>query len=388
MSSGPALAVASRAPADPDGRSPDLRADLDAVLGPVPPDADGCAVWRALGTGGLLDRFYAPGRPGHRIDPDALATTLSTLDAARPPGVTLSVLVQASTAVPLLAEFAAGSPPATEALKRVLSGAATVALAATDAGAGSDLTALATTVESGADGVLTVSGTKRWITGATRADHLLVLARQRPGRHFTCFSWVLVPAGAPGVTVTAADTDLFGGSGVGHVELDRVRLPGARLLGRTGLGLPLFARRMATERLAGALWAVALCRRVIADTRARLLRRHVADAPLWHSDAVRQRLARCLTEVVKLDALCRVLGPAAVDSDGAAGALLKAAVGPTVEVVLAECAQLQGADGFAVGGAQRLRAEAAVFGIGGGTTEVVLGVVADHVDAILRRIDR
>ncbi len=45
---------------------------------------------------------------------------------------------------------------------------------------------------------------------------------------------------------------------------------------------------------------------------------------------------------------------------------------------------MAGADGFGADGRQLLRAEAAVFGIGGGTTEVVLETVADHLDGVLR----
>jgi citronellyl-CoA dehydrogenase len=234
------------------------------------------------------------------------------------------------------------------------------------------------------DDGLTVTGTKRWITSATTADWFLVLARHRPGRHFTNFTWVLVPADADGVRVSPADTDLFDGAGLGHLEFDRVRLGREHLVGRPGRGLAGFARQIAVERLAGALWAVALCTRVLTDTRSRLVDRTVADEPLWRSDSVRQRFATCLVLVRQLNALCAELGERIAERhDTAAAALLKASVGLTADRVLAECAQLQGSGGFAVDGAQRLRAQAAVFGIGGGTTEVVLSAVADAADRLL-----
>ncbi|MFD7660968.1 acyl-CoA dehydrogenase family protein, partial [Actinosynnema sp. NPDC059797] len=261
---------------------------------------------------------------------------------------------------------------------------ATTALAATDEAAGSDLTALGTEVAVEGD-ELVVRGAKRWITNATHATWLLVLARRRPGPHFTNFSWVLVPADAPGVTVRPADTDLFAGGGVGHLQFDDVRVPADHLVGRPGRGLAGFARHIAVERLAGALWAVALCRRAL-DAAKRSL---TAREGLWQLDGVRQRFATCLVQVHQLRALADGLAERiATDHDGTAGALLKASVGLTVDRVLAECAHLHGAEGFTAAGPHLLRAEAGVFGVGGGVTEVVLGGVADQADRLLAELAR
>jgi alkylation response protein AidB-like acyl-CoA dehydrogenase len=138
--------------------------------------------------------------------------------------------------------------------------------------------------------------------------------------------------------------------------------------------MPGFLRQVAAERLGGALWAVALARRVLHQTRDRL-----QPGPLWSNESVRQRFGRCLLEYRKLVALCRrVDGLTTLD-----GLLLKAAATQTLELVLAECAQLHGADGFADGGIQHLRAEAAMFGIAGGVTELMLAGIADHADTLL-----
>jgi citronellyl-CoA dehydrogenase len=58
----------------------------------------------------------------------------------------------------------------------------------------------------------------------------------------------------------------------------------------------------------------------------------------------------------------------------------------TVAHVRGECAHMPGAHGFATGGAQELRAQAALFGLGGGTTEVVLSVLGDSADAVLAEL--
>ncbi|WP_030823988.1 acyl-CoA dehydrogenase family protein [Streptomyces hygroscopicus] len=341
-----------------------------------------------LAAAGALTELYGP-RPTGRVDPRTLRRLLAEAAASRPQGTVLALLVQLATALPLLTETAA-TPTATAVRDAALDGRALLALAATDAQAGSDLTALTTTVDAvdadggaGGDKVV-VNGTKRWVTSALTADHALVLARHRPGRHFTNFTWVLVPLTAPGVTVRPAGTELFHGSGVGHLDLSGVALSRDHLLGRTGRGLALFARHLAVERLASAAWAIELCRGAIADTDRRLRARQVDDAPLRESASVRQRLADCAVRTRSLHALWTDSCDRIADGhDATAAAVLKAASGTTVERVMTVCAQLQGADGFGTGGIQHLRAEAAVFAIGGGATEVVLDTVAGRLDTVL-----
>ncbi|MGW7545600.1 acyl-CoA dehydrogenase family protein [Streptomyces sp. NPDC054770] len=354
----------------------------------LPPGADARSVVAALGRTGVTDRLY-PSGPAGALDAVLLRRLLAEADARGPQGLVLALLVQLATAVPLLADTASTSV-AEKVLRSALDGEALLALAATDEGTGSDLAGLGTRVriaDPGADdggAPVTVDGGKRWVTSATTADHALVLARHRPGRHFTSFTWVLVPLDAPGVTIRPANTTLFQGSGVGHVEFRDVRLGREHLLGRPGRGLALFARHIAVERLASAAWGVELCRRVIAGTARHLGRRHVDGTPLDRHPSVRQRLAECTVRTAALHALWTTsYDRIATGHDGAAAAVLKAASGTVAEHVLGVCAQLQGADGFVSGGIQQLRSEAALFGIGGGATEVVLDTVADRLLPVL-----
>lgn len=349
----------------------------DLLVAAAPAGRTSCArsTWAELGAAGRISGVYRDHRPERGVDPARLREILGSLDARGDIGVVLSACVQLATVLPLLAESAPGSLAAAE----TLSGMAVTALAATDVAPGSDLTALGTRVESIGDGVV-VTGEKRWITNATIADWLLVLARRRPGPHFSNFSWVLVPADAPGVSVEPADTGLFTGSGVGHIRLDAVALPAGAVIGGAGRGLPAFARHIAVERLAGGLWASAVCHRALSVTKKWLTGR----GDLWHRESVRENFARALVLARQLDALAVVLGPSIAERhDHAAAALLKASAGITVDQVLGQCAHLQGAQGFSTSGLQRLRAEAAVFGIAGGATEVVLAGVADQADRLL-----
>ncbi|MFJ9850455.1 acyl-CoA dehydrogenase family protein [Streptomyces sp. NPDC101150] len=368
-----------------DGRPPSTATGF-AALDALPRTADGAQVWAALGRAGLITRAYRDGAIETGIDPGGLADLLTAVDARCSLAATLSVSVQLATALPVLAT--GRTPSARRALERALTGRATVALAATDVTAGTDLTALRTQVRI-EDDALEVSGEKDWIANTTTAESFLVLARHRAGRHFTDFTWVLVPADAPGVTVRPADTALFADSGVGHVTFEGVRLDRDQVIGRVGFGLPLFARHIATERLAGAQWGVALCRRILADTHRRLSGRPHGTGTLWDLPAVRQRFAACLLRVRELHALvAEYAEPVAVHHDATAAATLKAAAGATVNHVLTECGQLWGAAGFTTGGIQEIRAQAALFGIGGGANEVVLGTLADAAESVLAGLTR
>src|SRR5215217_6038433 len=200
-------------------RGADMNAYREALAG-LAPDSPGTHVWKTLGSAGALARVYLDGEPNRGVDPVALGRLLAAVDERASLGSTLAVCVQVATCLPLLAS---GGPPATTLLRSALHGEAVVALAATDETAGSDLTALRTTVDIHEDEVV-LDGCKRWICNATQCDAALVLARIRPGRQLTNFAWVLVPINTEGVTVSAADTEFFGGSGTGHLQFHQVRL--------------------------------------------------------------------------------------------------------------------------------------------------------------------
>jgi methoxymalonate biosynthesis protein len=106
------------------------------------------------------------------------------------------------------------------------------AVAFSEPQAGSDLSAMTTTVTEDGDEVV-VSGRKVWTTAAHYADQLVVF-----GLHADGAVAVLVPADAPGVRVERI-TDPLGCRAAGHanVTLDAVRLPRTRLLGGAGSAL-------------------------------------------------------------------------------------------------------------------------------------------------------
>jgi alkylation response protein AidB-like acyl-CoA dehydrogenase len=103
-----------------------------------------------------------------------------------------------------------------------------------EAQAGSDLSAMTTTIERDGDSIV-VTGRKVWVTAAHYADLLVVFGRYENGA-----AAVVVPAGTPGVRVVRVPEPM-GCRSAGHadIELDEVRLPATALLGGVAQSLPL-----------------------------------------------------------------------------------------------------------------------------------------------------
>jgi methoxymalonate biosynthesis protein len=184
-----------------------------------------------------------------------------------------------------------GGPAQQERFLSALATGATAAVAFSEAGAGSDLSAMTTTVtldgDDGADVV--VSGAKVWVTGAAYADHVLVIGRYGDGG-----AAVVVPANAPGVTVTRV-ADPLGCRAAGHAEvrLDGVRLPAAgHLLAGAGMPLEWLVTSVLTYgRLSVAWGCVGILRACLAATARHASTRRQFGKPLAEHQLVARHIA-------------------------------------------------------------------------------------------------
>ena len=142
--------------------------------------------------------------------------------------------------------------------------------------AGSDPSALRTTARRTEDGYV-LTGTKRWITNASVASAHLVFARTEPGP-VSCF---MVHADDPGVRVGEAEDKLgMRGSPTCALHFDDVRLPGDRLVGEEGRGLPMALAALEHSRITIAAQAVGIARAASAYASDYLRRRRQFDRPL------------------------------------------------------------------------------------------------------------
>lgn len=191
------------------------------------------------------------------------------------------------------------------------------AIGYTEAQAGSDLSAIATTATrtpvDDPDAPWTIDGEKVLVTGAHKADWILIVARTDPDPAAAprkAMSMFVVPLATPGVTVTRVRT--ANDWTLGTVHFEGVEVPADALLGEVGRGFAQMAAALADER-SGFFW-VGWAEQRLAD-----LVDHVmavgTDALALPAAVARDRLARCVTEV----ALARALALRVVDAQARGG---------------------------------------------------------------------
>ncbi|WP_052852554.1 acyl-CoA dehydrogenase family protein [Streptomyces avicenniae] len=175
---------------------------------------------------------------------------------------------------------------AAELLPRLAAGG-TAAVAFSEPQAGSDLSAIATTVTVEGDGVL-LSGRKKWVTAAAYADVLLVVARMGEDG-----AVVVVPRSAPGVEVRRV-ADPLGCRAAGHadVRFDGVRLPLDSLLGGGRQPLPLLVTTaLAYGRISVAWGCVGILRACVTAAAEHARTRRQFGRPLAEHQLVARQLA-------------------------------------------------------------------------------------------------
>jgi citronellyl-CoA dehydrogenase len=345
----------------------------------------GVALLAELGAAGLLEACL-DSDSRQWVQTRHLAELIAGLAVSAPTGPALSCVIHTATFLPLLARQA--DERLAGVVDRARSGQALGGIAATDADrSGSDLTGLDTQVHIGRDN-LVVRGAKGWITNATTAEYLVVLARHRSGRDLGAFSLVLVPTGVEGLTVRSADTTLLAGSGLGMVEFDDVTLPAHHLLGRPGWGLASFLDQIVVERLASGVWAVAAGRELLYRTVRHLRGRIVGEEALWERSSVRHELARCAVDLSMLDAAVDRVVEAAMTNrrvPSSETAEIKVAAGAALGKLLDRCVQLHGTAGLTTAcGLLALANDLRAFSIAGGSTETMLDLVATDLTGAAR----
>ena len=172
----------------------------------------------------------------------------------------------------------------------------------TEAQAGSDLSAIATSATrtgTGPDASWVIDGEKVLVTGAHKADWILIVARTDPDAPArSALSMFVVPLDAPGVSVTRVRT--ANDWTLGTVRFDAVTVPATALIGTPGRGFAQMAAALADER-SGFFW-VGWAEQRLAD-----LLDHVravgADALAVPGAVARDHLARLVTDVALARAL-------------------------------------------------------------------------------------
>jgi alkylation response protein AidB-like acyl-CoA dehydrogenase len=266
-------------------------------------------------------------------------------------------------------------------LPPIAAGRAVAAFALSEANAGSDVTAMTTTLRRDGD-ALVLDGEKTWISNAGVADHYVVFARE-PEAGERAFAAVVVDADAPGFAVTRR-IDVTAPHPLGTIAFDGCRIPADRRLGEPGRGLRVALGTLDVFRSTVGAAALGMARRALDEALAHVRRRQVFGRPLAEWQLTQARLADM---AVAIDASALLVYRAAWTRDVAGAtrvtreaAMAKLHATEAAQRVVDDAVQLLGGLGVRRGGVvERLYREVRALRIYEGTSEVQRLVIAGEL---------
>jgi acyl-CoA dehydrogenase len=271
-----------------------------------------------------------------------------------------------------------------EWLPRIASGEIVTSFALTEPDVGSDSGSVKTRAvkakdEHGND-VYRLSGTKRYITNADKADLFTVMARtgEEPGgRGVSAF---LVPKSLPGVSVGEPEKKMGQkGAKVADVNFDDVPVPAANRLGAEGEGFKIAMRVLDRGRLHISAVCVGVAERLIADCVAYAAERKQFGKPIAQHQLIQGMIADMKTEALAARAL--VLETAAAKDAGKDVVMESAAAKYFASEMVGRCAdkavQIYGGAGYIADyGIERLYRDVRLFRIYEGTSQIQQVIIA------------
>ena len=195
-------------------------------------------------------------------------------------------------------------------LPRLASGDCVASFAATEAGAGSALTAIGTTGRL-VDGSLHLDGEKSYVTNGGFAGLFTVLVRTPGLGGDRAQSIVCVPADAPGLRTGPEERKLgIRGSSTVTVSFDDVRVPLDHVLGTPGDGMRQANGLLAWGRTLMSAGCVGAARGALDATLAHVRGRRQFGSPIGDFAATRAHVAWMAARTYAMDSLVRSVGDA------------------------------------------------------------------------------
>ncbi len=166
-----------------------------------------------------------------------------------------------------------------------------------EAGSGSDVSAVSTRAQADGNGWV-LNGAKLYITNATFADFMIVVASSDPDQGLKGLSLFIVEADNPGVSVGAPMNKLgMGASEMGEIVFDDCRLPGEALLGPAEGGFIQALKVLVLGRIAASGFSVGLGRAALEEATSYTRQRVQFGKPLVGQQFVRFTLADMATRL-------------------------------------------------------------------------------------------
>lgn len=235
--------------------------------------------------------------------------------------------------------------------KAISSGEKSIAFALTEPMAGSDINNVRT--RANADGEnFSLTGEKRWITHAAKADVLIVLARTpdhgNPDGSVTAF---LVTPDSAGFKITEKHVDKIGVNGIsaGNFSLDGVQVGSEDILGQLGSGMEVVNTVLAYTRLSSAAAAVGTARYCLDQMVDRAKNRHQFGLTLGKFGLVQEKIATAAANCYAMESANRhmasVLACDPLDCE-VEGAMIKVFSSRALWEIVNDCVQIWGGEGL------------------------------------------
>jgi citronellyl-CoA dehydrogenase len=334
-------------------------------------------VFKKLGDLGLLGLTKPEAYGGAALDYSYSVVMAEALGNTACGGVPMAIGVQTDMATPALARFGSDELRQ-EFLAPAIAGDMVACVGVSEPGAGSDVAAIRTTArKDGGDYV--INGGKMWITNGTQADWMCCLANTGEGSPHKNKSLIIVPMKTRGVSVERKIRKIgMNSSDTALIHFDDVRVPQRHLIGQEGLGFMYQMLQFQEERLWGAANALKGLDNAVRDTIEYTRSRKAFGKAVIDNQVVHFTMAELKTEIEALRALvyrATELYVAGQDVTQLAS-MAKLKAGRLSREVADKCLQYWGGMGYTwENQVSRLFRDGRLASIGGGTDEVMLGII-------------
>jgi acyl-CoA dehydrogenase len=285
----------------------------------------------------------------------------------------------------------------------VLRGEMIAALAITEPGGGSDVSALHTSARLEGDHYV-IDGEKTFITSGMRADFITVAVRtgegsasgdgmdtlpgDLPGRGARGISLLLVPGDAKGLTRSPLQKMGWWCSDTAQLHFDGVRVPARNLIGDPGEGFKIIMTNFNAERLAMSVGALGFAQACYDEALDWARQRMTFGQPLVERQVIRHKLVDMQMRIASTEAWVDAVTRRADAGDELAGGettahwvaqvcMLKNHAAQTMQFCADQAVQILGGMGFMRGTrSERIYREVKVMMIGGGSEEIMKELAA------------
>jgi len=343
-------------------------------------------VFKKAGDLGLLGIHKPEAFGGLGLDYSYAMVAQEEWGSAKHGSVPMAIAVQTDMATPALARFGSDELR-NEFLTPAIAGDKVAAIAVSEPHAGSDVAAISTTAKQRGDDYV-INGTKMWITNATQADFICLLANTSDDDKHRNKSLIIVPTDVPGFSTSSRLNKLgMRSSDTAQLFLDDVVVPRRYLIGEEGKGFTYQMMQFQEERLAGAAITIKALENCIRDTAEYTSERRAFGRTLIENQLIHMRLAEMQMEVECLRALTYRACEIHLSGDDptllASYAKLKA--GKLSNSIPTDCLQFWGGQGYMWDNTvSRAMRDMRLTSIGGGADEVMLGIIGKQMGLLAK----